>query len=500
MTRMDRTTAVPNPEPSLARRASVGMLWVSLALVFAKSLSFISQIVLGHVLSVETYAVFGFSLAAVSLIAGFQNASISKALIQNHARFDTLFPLYSAFAFQFGLLGAVLLVGIGAVFQQVYMTPLLFPVLCLTSLSVPLLAVNTTLVASLSVNYRFREINLNDIIRSLIYYSVLVGVALLGAGVFTMAIAAVVGAFSAHLLLRRASGLRPMYFQLRLREFAENFVTLRWILLSGFLLAFALRSDYLVLGKLLPVEAFGFYTFGFMLVSSLTIPISAGINQVLLPILARLQSEPELLREEVVRFSSAIVIIGSALCLLILGLGSVFIRLLWDGKWDGAQFVVLALIAVMPFRFLATISGVGLESIGRWRWRNLILIGEALFLALCALIGASLGGIHGSILGVVFQRALSGIFGFTFFTRLIGGTYREIVIVMTRLYTPFILTSILLLSMSPNRHGLDASFTSISISGLETLVALILFVALTFIINGSFARVAFSLIRKKFSR
>ncbi len=495
---MDQSTTMSKSRlQSQARRGAVGMLWVTVALVFAKGLSFISQIVLGHVLPVETYAVFGLTATAVAMIAGFQNASISKALIQSHDRFEELFPRYSAFAFQFGLLGAAILFGIGALFEQVYTTPELFAVIALTSFSVPFLAINTTLIASLSIHYRFRDINLNDIRRSIVYYSVLVGAALLGADAYSMAIATVTGALVVHLLLLRLTGARPEYFALRPREFIETFATLRWVLLSGFLVALAMRSDFFVVGKLLTMQELGFYTFGFMLVTSLTLPISAGINQVLLPIFAKLQTEPEQLRQEVVHFASAIVILGSALCLLILGLSSVSIHLIWGGKWDGAHLVINVLVAAMPFRFLATISGVGLESIGQWHRRNAILAFEAALLLICALVGGLWAGIEGAILGVVVQRALSGVLGLVLLGHQIGLATDEIAALMTRLLAPFVVAAALLFVVSPTRHGQDAGFAELGIAGVETLALLALFLLLALLLNRPFILTVIDLLHRR---
>lgn len=495
---MDNTEHASVPakrsDRSHARHGAVGMLWVGIALVFSKGFSFISQIVLGHVLPVETYAVFGLSATAVALIAGFQNASISKSLIQNHDRFELLFVSYSAFSFQFGILGAFILLVIGAVFEHFYTTPSLFLVLCLTSVSVPFLAINTTLVAALSVHYRFREINLTDMRRSVAYYSVLICAAVFGAGAYTMAVGAVAGAVVAHVLLLRASGVRPSYCGLEVREFVGIFLKLRWVLLSGFLVALAMRSDYFVVGKLLSAEELGFYTFGFMLVASLTLPITTGINQVLLPIFAKLQHTDQRLKWEVVRFSSAIVLLGGGLCILIMGLSSVLVHQVWGGKWDGAQIIINALVLSMPFRFLATISGVGFESTGRWGARNMILFFEALLLLTFTLCGAYQAGIEGAIGGVVLQRISSGIIGFTFFSRGIGISFRELILLFVRLFIPFLVAVVMLLWASPSRFDFTGGEAPFWVSCVETLISLAVFFLFAIFLNYRFIRVAVELI------
>lgn len=482
---------------SLARSASMGMVWVTIALAFAKVLSFLSQIVLGYALSVETYALFGLAMSCVSLIAGFQGPSVSKALIQNTDRFEELFPSYSAFAFQFGLVGSLVLVLLAVMFQQFYDMPHLFAVLCVTSLSVPFLASNTTLNAGLSVKLRFRDMNVIEIKRSFLYYAVLICAALLGAEGFTMAIALVSGALLAHVMLRRHNAVRPRYVTLDVKTFFDIFVTLRWVLLAAFLTALAMRSDYFVLGKMLSVEQIGFYSFGFMLMTSLTIPVSAGITQVLLPVFARLQGDMERLREEVLRFSSAITILGSVICLVILGLGAVLVHLIWGGKWDGAQFVICILALAMPFRFLATLSGTGLEALGFWRLRNGLLVFEALLLAGSAALGASLGGLEGAIIGVIGQRILSGFMGFAFLAHKIDQPGGRTALLLLRLYAPFVIAAALLFALSPVRHGADAA---LGLALIETLGAVLVFGGLSCWWNRRFVVTAAGLILSRVRR
>ena len=473
------------------------MVWVTIALAFAKGLSFLSQIVLGYALSVETYALFGLVLSCVSLIAGFQSPSVSKALIQNTDRFEELFPSYSAFAFQFGLVGSFVLVLLAVMFQQIYDMPHLFAVVCVTSLAVPFLASNTTLNAGLSVALRFRDMNLIEIKRSFLYYGVLICAGLLGAEGFTMAIALVSGALVAHVMLRRQNAVRPRYVTVDVKTFVDIFIKLRWVLLTAFLTSLAMRSDYFVLGKMLSVEQIGFYSFGFMLMTSLTIPVSAGITQVLLPVFARLQGDMERLREEVLRFSSAITILGGVICLVILGLGAVLVHLIWGGKWDGAQFVICILALAMPFRFLATLSGTGLEALGFWRLRNGLLVFEAILLVGSAVLGASLSGLEGAIIGVIGQRILSGLMGFALLAHKIDQPGGRTALLLLRLYTPFVIAAVLLFTLSPVRHGADDAALGLAL--IETLGAVLVFGVLSCWWNRRFVATAAGLLSQRLS-
>lgn len=479
---------------SSGRHAARGMAWVSIALVFAQALSLLSQIVLGSILPVEAYAVFGLAASALALVAGFQNPAVSKILIHDYSRFQDLVPQYSAFAFQFGLIGMVVLLVIGFAFEAIYPAQLqLFWVIALSSLIIPIAPLNTIRVASLSTQYRFREINVNDMQRSLFYYAILILVALAGAGVYSIALAMLAGTIVQYFLLRRRTLDLDIRFQLPPREFAA-ILRKHWIVIAtAFLVVLSMRSDQLALGRLIDPRTLGFYTFGFLIVTSVTIPVSAGINQVFLPVFARLKSAPNLLRRETIRLSGAVVMLGAAICVVLVGTSASLTHVLWGGKWDGAQVVITVLSLAMPFRFLATIAAAGLEARGLWNQRAALLGFETVFLLFAAAIGAHFGGLFGAIVGAAIQRLVSGLMGFGVLAHQIQLSSSEVLGRALRLYLPFVLSVVLLFLFDPVRHGHDDGFWALIRAFGETAVALALYLLLALGLNrdlaGTVARV-----------
>jgi len=483
---------------SSGRHAARGMAWVSIALIFAQALSLLSQIVLGSILPVEAYAVFGLAASALALVAGFQNPGVSKVLIQDHARFQELVPRYSAFAFQFGLIGMIVLIMIGFAFEAIYPAQLeLFWVIVLSSLIIPITPLNTIRVASLSTHYRFREINVNDMQRSLFYYVILILLALAGAGVYSIALAMLAGTIMQYFLLRRRTLDLEIRFRLAPQEFAA-ILRKHWIVIAtAFLVALSMRSDQLALGRLIDPRILGFYTFGFLIVTNVTIPVSAGINQVFLPVFSRLKSAPSLLRRETMRLSGAIVMLGAAICVVLVGTSASLTHLLWAGKWDGAQVVINVLSLAMPFRFLATIAAAGLEARGLWNQRAALLGFETVFLLLAAAIGAHFGGIFGAIVGAAFQRLVSGFMGFGILAYQIQISASEVFGRALRLYLPFVISVALLFLFDPVRHGQDDGFRALILAFGETAIALALYLLLSLGLNRDLAGTLSRLIRTR---
>lgn len=471
---------------SYAKTAAIGMVWVSAAIAVAKLLSFISQIILGYLLTVETYAVFGLAAAALSLVAGFQNSSVSKVLIHKGANFDRLFPEYSALAFQLGIVGALILIGLGFCLQFYYEMPALMPVLAITAVSVPILAANTILIADLSQSFQFRRINQAEIYRSLIYAIVLVSAAGLGADSLTVAIATTLAAAIAHLYLRGMARQSPIYFRISTGALRDLLKANRPAIIAGFLIALAMRADYLVLGRLLNAELLGFYTFGFMLVASLMQPISTGITQVFLPVFAKQQTDKAELSYSLDRYTLMTSVLASMFCLTLMGVAPSLINFAWGGKWDGAQLVIVALLFAMPFRVVATISGVVFEATGAWELRNKLLILQAVLLASFAGIGAVYGGLPGAIFGVIIQRILSGVVDFTAAKHFLGQGVLATIEFLLRSFAPFLVgASFLALQIGIVGEPATKHFAFVT---AYTLAAVAVTTVLMFVLNPSLRR------------
>jgi O-antigen/teichoic acid export membrane protein len=407
-------------------------------------------------------------------------------------------PSYSAFAFQLGLIGAAVLLVIGLVFQSLYpIHPGLFRVIALTSLTIPAIPMIAVMTAALGLRYRFRDINVAEMQRALVYYLVLVAVALAGAEIYTIALASLAGTALQFVLLRRLTRDVDIRFLLPARQFLAILRELRWIILAAFLAGLAMRSDQLALARLIDPTQLGFYTFGFLLVISVTIPVSAGINQVFLPVFSRLQADQQVLRREVMRFTTATVMLGALLCLALIGVNAAVVHLLWGGKWDGAQQVITVLALATPFRFLATISAAGLESYGRWGLRNTLLAFETLLLFVGAALGAHLAGLAGAIVATGLQRVISGIIGFGFLAREARIDPWDVLGRALRIYLPFGLATALLFGLDPARHGAAGGLGELGLVALETLAAMALYLGLSLWWNREIGATLWAVVRAR---
>lgn len=468
------------PPESSGRATARGMAWTAVSLTFAKSLSLVSQIALGYLLSVETYAVFALVSTALMFVSGFQNPGVNKALVQEHEQFDEIVGPYTSFALILAIGGYGLLLAIGAGFEGLYGVDQLFWIVATHGLTVPMMAVSLLHVSLLSIQLRFRAISFVDIAKSLTYYPALICLAALGADGYTMAVAFCIACLVELALLRRAAPGIPLSLRISARQFVRIAGRLRWVIASALLFTIAQRGDYFALGLLLDPRELGYYYFGFSLVANVTVMLAVGINRTLLPVFSKIRNDRAELRRQIYQSAGAIAILCGVICIGLVGFSPVLVHAIWGGKWDGCIVVVLAFATSLPLRLMANIGGTMMESDGAWARRLVYLVLDVLLLLSSAALGAWLAGLVGAAVAVGVQRAVSGLVTFEAAIRLIGGGQRRLITFGLRCFGPFLLVLAGLFWLAPDRHLASQSALA---AAAETAAALLVYVLLNALFN-----------------
>lgn len=424
------------------RKVRNGLYWVTFSTVFNKILSFVSQIVLGYLLSVETYGVFAIVVSSMIFVNVFQNTGVSKVLISRQNEFDSLIPLYSAFNFILSIIGAFLLIALGFFESNQYDISGLVFVYFITAISIPIISLGSIYSSKLSSELNFKCINVALIIHAFSYYTLTIALAWLGFDIFVIALATFLSAIVQTVFLRYLSSNINVNFTLSFTNFISLLVEFKYVLITTVLASIAMRADFFVLAKVLEVRDIGFYYFGFMLVMSVTVVISSGINQTLLPFFSTLKENNEHLGPELERISSNVIVFSSLICLLLILFTPEVISFAWRGKWDDAIPVVLVTAIFIPLRMLTTISYAVLEAKSYWSQRTKFSLVEISFLILFVYIGASNWGLIGAVIGTATQRILSGILSYTYTCKILNSSMSRHLIMIIRSCSVFYLFSI----------------------------------------------------------
>lgn len=174
----------------------------------------------------------------------------------------------------------------------------------------------------------------------------------------------------------------------------------KWIFLStvaGFIIT---QASKLMLGKYLPLDAFGVYNIGYFLAS---FPLLLGmvlVNRMLIPIYREwppLESAENFARLRKMRFAVSLALFGMV---AVFGLGGVWIvEFLYDPRYAQAgPITVLVALMQIPFLIALTYDQAALATGDSKRF--FVLAGtKAAFTVACLYIGLVLDGLSGAIIG-----------------------------------------------------------------------------------------------------
>lgn len=175
----------------------------------------------------------------------------------------------------------------------------------------------------------------------------------------------------------------------------------RWILLSTAIGYAALQGDRLVLGRLLDVQFLGVYTVALTLSQLPTEVIRQAASKVLFPSYSELmRTAPEKLYPMLRKTRLLLIAAAWTGCLLMIGLGSWLIHLLYDARYaDAAWMLPVMAIGTLGHAIILSYDGILLAT-GNTHWLAFLLTIQTALKFISIFVGYWWGGEHGVIMGL----------------------------------------------------------------------------------------------------
>lgn len=369
------------------QQAAKSALWGAVENGGLALVSFASLIIYSRFLSATDFGLFSVVLSVIELLSVIVSMLFHDALVQK----EEVTPLHYDAAFTFTL-GLSLALAAGCLllapwFARLVDSEAAARALCWTALALPFTAATATLVPEQRRELSFRPLALRSLVGRLTGAAVGIALVCWGVGMWALVAQHVLVVFTGSLVLWVAATSRPRLrwgpAELRqLMSFAAYAV-------GGLFLSFAVRRSFTILvGVQLGGAAAGYLSLAFRAVDVLWAIAAGALSQVALPVLSRLQHDPERLART---YRAALELACLLLYPSFLGIAVVapeVVELLFGHGWaDAVPYVSLlaVLIVVLVPRVLGTTL---LSAVGRPRDT---LVAVALDLALTLGLTLTLG-------------------------------------------------------------------------------------------------------------
>ncbi|QNL51624.1 lipopolysaccharide biosynthesis protein [Olivibacter sp. SDN3] len=344
-----------------------GIFWTGFQMVVNQGFAFIIRLVLARLLFPEQFGLVGMATVFTGFVQVLNDLGIGAALVQKKEQQLTAAHYHTAFWTGIVWSTALYLIisfGVAPLAVLFYDEPLLrslIPVISLGILSSPINLVNK---AQLTKKMNFKKIAFVDNTSNIISGSIALGLALWGAGVWSLAFNSVASILVAIPLYFRATGWLPKFIWDR-KAFKDIFgfgVYTTGTNVANYLIN---NIDYLLIGKLLSAGALGAYTFAFGLTDTFRSRLMAVINNVMYPMYGKKQNEPVALKNyylKVVNYNSLIIY---PIMLAFFTFSRPIIENFFGDKWE-ASIIPLKIMAVaVMFHMMVNSNTALIRGMGR---------------------------------------------------------------------------------------------------------------------------------------
>ena len=376
---------------SLSAQTKLGVLYTSIGRVAAALVVFAGTVVLARLLEVRDFGVAQICFMIVNLATKVGDFGFSTALVQqrddvSRTQVNTLFLI--DFGLKLALFACLMLArpSIAAYFgepQLVDVLPAIGVYMVVDCFSIPGLTLLTR-------RLRFGSVARIDVIARAAEMTLAIGLALAGAGVWSLVWGKVAASVLSAVLACASAGWAPgiavdLKGSVGLLRFGG------WLFVRNIAYYLTENIDYFVIGRVLGVRQVGFYSKAFEVMRMPQARVTRALNAVLFSAFSRVQDEPDRVASG---FRKAVIVTSLVSTPALVGLAVVapeFVGLLFGDKWlpmvSPLQVMCFAGIvhAVDPY-LVSVLTATGHVRTAAWR-----RIGELIALGVGVLVGVRYG-------------------------------------------------------------------------------------------------------------
>jgi O-antigen/teichoic acid export membrane protein len=382
-------------------QAVSGVKWSTVSQVSRGGTQLLTTIILARLLSPSDFGLVGMAMVVVGFIGIFKDLGTSAAIIQRKEFSTELLSSIFWVNVGFGTLATLILFLGAPLLGAFYQEPRVVIVLRVLSTSFFISGLSILHKALLERSLSFKSLAILEFASAFIGAIVGVGLALTGAGVWSLVLQTLTMVSITTIWLWFSSSWRPRW----LFNWSEVEIVSRFSLnLTGFSIFnyFARNADYLLIGRYLGAGELGYYTLAYNILLFPLYSVSAVIGRVIYPVLSAMQDDNGRFASTYLRMSGTIALVTFPMMAGVFALAEPFIITFFGEKWRPVILLVMILAPVGLVQSIGTTVGSIYQAKGRTDWMFRWGISSGIFVAIAFLIG-----LHWGIVGVAAAYAIA---------------------------------------------------------------------------------------------
>lgn len=399
-----------------------GVFWNGLQLVVNQSFTFIVRLILAKLLLPEQFGIIGMATVFTGFVQVLTELGIGAALVQR--KDDQLNPIHYHTSFWTGVIWSALLfllmTFVAAPFAaDFYKEPILKVLIPVISIGILLSPINLVNKAQLTKQMNFKKIARIENITNIIAGIISIIMALLGAGVWSLAFNSTAIILFAIPLYFKATGWFPKLIWSK-EAFKDVFGFGIYTTGTNVINYFINNVDYLLIGKVLSAQALGAYTFAFVLTDTFRGKLMSVINNVMYPLYGKKQGDPEALKKYYLKVVSYNSIIVYPIMVLLLTLAEPIILNIFGDKWHDSIIPLKILSVSVMIHMLVNSNTALIRGLGKPGLEMKLQLFKAFIFIPTLVFGIYTNGIIGASWAILINKVIAVIIAQYTFNKLIN--------------------------------------------------------------------------------
>jgi O-antigen/teichoic acid export membrane protein len=385
---------------NLKQKAFYGAIWSSVQRFGTMVITFVSNIVLARLLSLDDFGCIGMLMIFISLANTFIDGGFGSALIQKK---EPTQDDYSTIFYWNIILSVILYLVLficSPLIAKFYRIPLLSPVLRIQGLVLFFNALSIIHQNQLKKQLQFKKLSIVYITSATVSLGVAIFLAYRGWGVWSLVIQQICISGLNSVLFWVVSHWHPRLVFSR-KSFKELFHFGGYILLANLFGTFSNEIQGLLVGRMFNPATLGLYNQAYRLEGSASTATSSIIDQVTYPVLSQMQDDKIALQAALKRFIQVPAYVCSLILMILVVIAEPLIILLYSEKWiDCVPFFRILCTAGLAVCLQGSANN-SIAAIGRGKeFFGWTLIKRSLTIIIC-IAGILLAGMPGLLWGCV---------------------------------------------------------------------------------------------------
>ncbi len=349
---------------SLQQKAVRSGVWVGLSTVVSAGISFLRSIILARILMPEVFGLMAICSMVIQGIEIFTETGFTAALIHRQQRFeearDTAFTLWVVRGVGLALIAIILAPWVAAFYDQAVLSSMV----TLIGVSFILIGFRNINTIALQKELNFKRLILMEQISGIWNLIIAVGLAYWLRDVWALVYAQLASAVISVSLSYALVPGRPR-FRFNPVIARELFTYGKFMTGLAAVVFIANQLDNAMIGKLLSMEALGYYSLAYTLANLPSTNLSKVVARVLFPMFSKLQSDLPQLRVEYARGIRLLIAVVVPISFAIIVLADDIVLTVYGAKWAAAVVPLQILSVFGCLQALWMLNGYLFNAVGK---------------------------------------------------------------------------------------------------------------------------------------